>query len=96
MYQFSNNPTWISNFKNILLLDLKRLSVFLFSLLFLNINSSFADYHHYVEGLKIGDSLLDYHSEEELSKLEDWFSFSATYSSLAIAPITNRQNPVLK
>ena len=68
---------------------IKKLFIFLFSFLFLNLNNSFADYHHYVEGLKIGDSLLDYHSEEELSKLEDWFSFSATYSLLGITPITN-------
>ena len=69
---------------------IKNLLIFLFSFLLFYLKSAFADRHHYVEGLKIGDSLLDYHSAEELSKVEDWLSFSDRYSLLDISQITKR------
>lgn len=50
----------------------------------------FADTHYYVEGLKVGDSLLNHYSKEELSQVDDWLSFSPSYSLLDLTTIIER------
>ena len=53
-------------------------------------NKLFADHHYYIEGLKVGDSLLNYYSKDELNQVEDWLSFSPSYSLLDLTTITER------
>ena len=65
---------------------MKKISFILFSYLFY-LNSSFANLHDYVENLKVGESLLDYFSKEELNQVDDWLSYAVEYSLLDLSTI---------
>ena len=58
---------------------MKKIIIIFVTLLSLSAYKVFADQHYYVEGLKVGDSLLDSYSKDDLNQVEDWLSFSPSY-----------------
>ena len=65
---------------------MRKISFILVSYFFY-LNSSFANLHDYVENLKVGESLLDYFSKEELNQVDDWLSYAVEYSLLDLSTI---------
>lgn len=69
---------------------MKKIIIIFVTLLSLSAYKVFADQHLYVEGLKVGDSLLDSYSKDDLNQVEDWLSFSPSYHLFDLTTISER------